>query len=928
MASAKRNVHDRMVGGGSGFLDGLQGFLANYKQSAEQRDESEERLISGVEKLIARARRQPGFDFLQGLQSFIDKERASQRTVHYRSWPGDQQHADHQSQDSSWNRWQAHGKTRGERSLGAHSAPSRWDARRANRRRDSDAKDDWHQVQWRPRQADWESSQTQEVHIICGKVEFSKALDDFKDEAFVVLAKDYDDYEACSALAQGERNPMVTLLFPTGQHWPEEVPKPKPLRVPGTLQRAIQVRTCLATSFVEGSPSLQSVKQVQAPSVKVFRPSPKDATGPARRQGWVVRLICPWAYQNISAEDWKRMTAQPGSAARAWAGQHEATMTQLGDTFGFELRDGHSRYAQLRGLLRVHSADAAIKLIRASGKSCGSGKRWFVEPLYGELPGLEQGVLWHNWEDREDWQAFANRVARLSEHGVVLGRSQLGSRVARGDPRLKDKPSTWRASKVPREWHGDMVVEVFESVGFRQAEVHQRLSRNRTTDWIVRLFQPSLQDATGAVHAIDLIKEVRRRHHSTNSRALPGEMAISFRTESSVRREKRSMPETPQTDAAGDQDMDAKAKEEEEQAKRAKTTAQDAKAPARPQAPKAKGPWLPDGGRIPNAGKGACMMLAVADALKRYAPEEKASGRSVRAFVATWYQRHMEEYAAIWDGLKPGAKDKEASGDWKGSFEDYVAGIKLCGTWCCYLELTALAHALKRDFYVLNSKGEVKGFCHCGQRRPICLYYDEQVGHYEWIEGDVEDELKFWATPHEGKRLVGGGRSTTSHASSSLRLADFASAASSRPRSSRRNVIKPPFAKVRPSETMSRSSVRLRDFAFPERPGTSERQDESLRLRDFASPPATLAGDAASRAGTWAPSSAEVRHLAAQANAVALAATRRRLRVKTKSWISLAAHCGGRDAHSTPCGTAGPPQGPGSCGSRSLFPVVGVSVRS
>ena len=96
---------------------------------------------------------------------------------------------------------------------------------------------------------------------------------------------------------------------------------------------------------------------------------------------------------------------------------------------------------------------------------------------------------------------------------------------------------------------------------------------------------------------------------------------------------------------------------------------------------------MPDGGkRVPNTGKGDCMMLAIADALRRYAPEEKASGRSVPAFLATFYAKHFQEYEALWDGVKPGAKNKQDAGDWKGSFQDNIDGFKICGTWCCHLE--------------------------------------------------------------------------------------------------------------------------------------------------------------------------------------------------------------------------------------------------
>ena len=224
------------------------------------------------------------------------------------------------------------------------------------------------------------------------------------------------------------------------------------------------------------------------------------------------------------------------------------------------------------------------------------------------------------------------------------------------------------------------------------------------------------------------------------------------------------------------------------------------------------------------------------------------------------------------------------------------------------LELHAAAHVLRRDIYVLD--GEVKSFTHGGKGRAICLFYDDQVGHYEWIDGDV---MMFWATPHQGTRLQGGGK--RSHASTDgslrplrlLRLADFASVTSS----------KGDVPKTAASEPMC-----LRAFASPEPTDTNTSQAGSVRLRDFASQPATKAGDEVSRPGTPAPSSAEVRHLVSQDSTFALETKRRRLRAKTKSWISLAAHCGGRDDSNTPCGTAGPPQGPGSCGSRSSLPVL------
>ena len=72
--------------------------------------------------------------------------------------------------------------------------------------------------------------------------------------------------------------------------------------------------------------------------------------------------------------------------------------------------------------------------------------------------------------------------------------------------------------------------------------------------------------------------------------------------------------------------------------------------------------------------------------MSKVAPEIKASARSVRAFLVALYEQHSEEYAALWDGLKPGAVDSTDSAEWKGDSSEYIKGIQTTGTWACYLE--------------------------------------------------------------------------------------------------------------------------------------------------------------------------------------------------------------------------------------------------
>ncbi|CAJ1370442.1 unnamed protein product [Effrenium voratum] len=71
-----------------------------------------------------------------------------------------------------------------------------------------------------------------------------------------------------------------------------------------------------------------------------------------------------------------------------------------------------------------------------------------------------------------------------------------------------------------------------------------------------------------------------------------------------------------------------------------------------------KKPWIPESGR----------RIATCNCRRhdQVCSEKKASGRSLRAFVAAWYEKHFEEYQALWDGMKAGASFKADGPNWKG----------------------------------------------------------------------------------------------------------------------------------------------------------------------------------------------------------------------------------------------------------------------
>ena len=145
-------------------------------------------------------------------------------------------------------------------------------------------------------------------------------------------------------------------------------------------------------------------------------------------------------------------------------------------------------------------------MLKASGQADDLGRCWFVEPVHGDIQATHQGVLWHDWQPEESWLEYLKRAVRLSDQGVVLGRVQLGSRVPKDDKRLADKASTWQACRCPRHWTGEMVCDLFASLGFRNADVYQKCNRGPEVDWLIRaiapnandLFQPSVKDGDGA----------------------------------------------------------------------------------------------------------------------------------------------------------------------------------------------------------------------------------------------------------------------------------------------------------------------------------------------------------------------------------------------------------------------------------------------
>ena len=334
---------DRMVGGGGGgdnFLDGLQAFCANFRNKNQDDLGGVEHQIAAVENLISRAKRQPGFDILEGLQDFINKERRNRGFVSdpsnqpeevatWQTWNkgGSQQcwdsWKDGGDSGQSWTSWDAGGDA-WQRSRWHSWTPqgqdsSRWTrtSRKKPKEANNEKSDSWDAVAWRPRLSDWESKQTTEIHFVHGAISFAAALDDHKDEAFLVMVDTVEEFLQCAGMAEGERNAMVTIVLSAVVTWPEDVEKPGTLRAPGQLRRGLQVRSCYYRAFSEGSPTLATKKTITPASVAAFKPSSQGTS--ASKPGWIVRFLLPWSYHSSGAgsaySTIQELPLEPGHAA-------------------------------------------------------------------------------------------------------------------------------------------------------------------------------------------------------------------------------------------------------------------------------------------------------------------------------------------------------------------------------------------------------------------------------------------------------------------------------------------------------------------------------------------------------------------------------------------------------------------------------------
>ena len=159
----------------------------------------------------------------------------------------------------------------------------------------------------------------------------------------------------------------------------------------------------------------------------------------------------------------------------------------------------------VRGLLRLHTREAADKLIAASGHfDPDTGQHWFCEAVSHNLQDNEVRLAWIPWQQPESWHDYAERCRRQKgSKGLVHGRHQMALRVAQGDPRIVVKPSIWRIEVIPQGWSPQQVEDFCSQAGLSEIELVSKNWRRNGSTWLVRAMASHNEDTMSIAVAMD-----------------------------------------------------------------------------------------------------------------------------------------------------------------------------------------------------------------------------------------------------------------------------------------------------------------------------------------------------------------------------------------------------------------------------------------
>ena len=165
----------------------------------------------------------------------------------------------------------------------------------------------------------------------------------------------------------------------------------------------------------------------------------------------------------------------------------------------------------------------------------------------------------------------------------------------------------------------------------------------------------------------------------------------------------------------------------------------------------------------PTPAPGDCLYHVLAQALTAHDKSKPRTHRQMRDWLHAYMAKKHDIFQPRWDG-------KNARGTMNlETFDVYLKQQQKSGTWATTLEVEAAALGLRQRIYVIDKdSGKVVLLNEEGASGHIAMLYSHAEGHFEWISGSDEDQLKAHTIPDTIPQAFRAGASTPA-------LTDFAS---------------------------------------------------------------------------------------------------------------------------------------------------------
>ena len=598
------------------------------------------------------------------------------------------------------------------------------------------AENEWHVVQkrrarntpsngatWHYRRDDWVAPSGKPIGFISDATHLGNEMDTSEGIAWLLATSDASDAEDAVRMIRGNASGDhgLALIFDgRGDQLGDWAKDAQLVRIPGSVNGKLQVKRVWLLCV---GPFYPTLRTRSTEPLKVTKPPPTKA------EQKVNTVVLRVAVQRQYAQDnWQTVSRKPMQFFRAWACEQGGVKSfQIIDTWNFR-EEGLNR---ITGYVRIDSASTARTLFHASGQPGGT-TRFFVD-IIGEksLITTATKVVWTEWYETENYDAYLQRVLAEASHGLALGDKQLGIKVATNDSRWRPPTCLWRLKGAPSHWNLPDIQELAGELGFKGTDI---VAKHRIRGGSAWLFRAQRQDELTVLQQlvdwgdqeaseIEVTKEANRRGSKEISKRISSERVVDFSFKAFIERSggtssKPSSPSPPATthDSRKRQFREKGADDDEilEEAQH----------------------WMPQGRIIPNPGEGNCLWHALAAAAS--SDVKKRSHRQMRAWTINTMQDN-DDLKATWTAQGcPDDRGQPSTMTWKQYLEDQGN----LGQWSGALEAAACAVAMNWRLWICTDTGHLHLLNKEATGDFTVLKCQVGAGHYELIQEVQEEELR------------------------------------------------------------------------------------------------------------------------------------------------------------------------------------------